>query len=370
MWVPALPALFLAMASLYKKTRSPFWWMEFRDVRGVRHNESTKLRWDDVEQTRKAKGLCAQRSAGEFAAPARGGGEGWKWVERWQETRYASNAGTRKRMGSAWAAVRAFLRERRVLLPRTLSREDCLAYFPWRLSAAAQGAGLRKASHNTVLLELKVLSSVMREAVARGLAGANPCLQLGLKRVRGKVKPRMTEEEIAAIEAALEVEESKHAEALRISWQIATRQGCRLAETWVPLDDVDLREGTITFRIKGGREHTQTLHPDLVPLFQRLKRRGLSHPFTMPPSFSAAWTKFFRRHGLGHLSFHCTRVTVVSRLREERVDERVAMDFVGHSSVLVHRIYQRGRRAEQDAAIDALRRKPAGGGASGSSPAT
>lgn len=42
-----------------------------------------------------------------------------------------------------------------------------------------------------------------------------------------------------------------------------------------------------------------------------------------------------------HLSFHSTRVTVVTRLARAGVQERVAMRYVGHASATIHRIYTR-----------------------------
>ena len=53
------------------------------------------------------------------------------------------------------------------------------------------------------------------------------------------------------------------------------------------------------------------------------------------------WHRFFRRIGLPHLSFHCTRVTVITRLARAGVPEQQAMRFIGHATLEVHRIYQK-----------------------------
>src|SRR5947207_1150545 len=79
--------------------------------------------------------------------------------------------------------------------PRGLNRQTALVYAGWRTSDAARKTGMRQAKHNTALFEVKALSTIMREAVARELAPANPCLQLGMKRERAKIKPEITAEE-------------------------------------------------------------------------------------------------------------------------------------------------------------------------------
>lgn len=64
---------------------------------------------------------------------------------------------------------------------------------------------------------------------------------------------------------------------------------------------------------------------------------------------------YFKKHGMTHLSFHCTRVTVVTRLARAGVPLAQAMAFVGHSSSLVHRLYTRLRPADLSLATDALK---------------
>jgi integrase len=78
----------------------------------------------------------------------------------------------------------------------------------------------------------------------------------------------------------------------------------------------------------------------------------------MPENFSKKWKVFFKKCGFANLSFHCTRVTCVTRLARAGVDLRIAMDYIGHSSTLVHRIYQRLKPADHGAAIRALASSP------------
>ena len=73
------------MASLYKKERSPFWFIQFIDGDGTRHNKSTKLRTDDPGETVQARTLRAQLEAKELnrsAGEMKGGG--WdSWVPQY-----------------------------------------------------------------------------------------------------------------------------------------------------------------------------------------------------------------------------------------------------------------------------------------------
>jgi integrase len=351
------------MASIYPKERSPFWFIRYRDPKTGRTVDcSTKLRRNDVDQTRQAKRLRAQWEEKELASPRVKTGEAWEaWVPDFLKASYSASPLTELRSTSIWAALRGYLKAKGILSARTLTREHCLNYITWRQSDGVFEQGLRKVRHNTALLELKFLSRIMREAVNRGLAGANPAAQLGIKRAKAKEKPEICDDEVAIIEAALiSPDETRrpYNTAMQIAWKIALLQVVRLTETCIPLSRVNLEERTITFDIKGGREHTSLLHPELVQLFERLKAEKLTHSFEMPKWWSKRWGYFFKRHKLKHITFHCTRVTGVTRLRRQGVDERIAMEYVGHSSELVHRTYQRKRKDDQISAVNALSRNP------------
>ena len=72
------------MASIYKKRRSPFWFIQFIDHAGLRRNKSTGLRTDDPSQTVKARALRAQMEAKELNHdPGDIDGGGWDaWAGR------------------------------------------------------------------------------------------------------------------------------------------------------------------------------------------------------------------------------------------------------------------------------------------------
>lgn len=338
------------MASLYKKKRSPFWYCEWRDPKsGFVRNESTKLRRDSPEQTRRARQLCAQRTADEYEAPV-GAGEGWRWVEPWLKMSFKEKTLTRYQ--EAWTAFSIFLATKRVITPRQLERELAEQYVVFRMNPP-RDSGVRKAVKNTALLDLKVISRIMREAVLRKLAPANPFLQLGFKKDPVRSHPDILPHEMKIIQEAM-----RHVDddAMQVSWKIANLYGRRITETCLPLSNIDLSARTITFANKGGDERTKLLHPELIPLVKKWRKEGRTHTFAPAelPRFSKKWCKFFDRIGLPHITFHSTRVRVVTRLLEKGVDARIARDFVDHSSELVHKIYLRVRPSHHQPALDAL----------------
>jgi integrase len=171
----------------------------------------------------------------------------------------------------------------------------------------------------------------------------------------------MSDAEIAQIRAALAAKEAKKPLPQRwmsICFEVGILQGCRLSETSVPLDHIDEQARTIRFRGKGknGVPHifTTRLHEGLLPILAELRAAGVTHTCRLPPRASLEWWEFFRAHGLGHLCFHCTRVTVITRLARAGVPIQQAMRYVGHASETVHGIYQRLHAPDLGSATAAL----------------
>src|SRR4051812_3452385 len=76
-----------SMASIYRKDRSPFWFIQFIDAGGIRRNKSTGLRADNPGETVKAKTLRAEMEAKELSRTAGevSGGAWEKWVPSFLE---------------------------------------------------------------------------------------------------------------------------------------------------------------------------------------------------------------------------------------------------------------------------------------------
>jgi integrase len=333
------------MASLYPRKRSRYWWVEYIDAEGGRRQESTKLRRDVAAQSRKARELCQELTKAEreqsVDSTARVRSELWaNWVPRFIAQRYgaADHGSTRERYDTAWRNLEAFLRAHEIIVPRQLTRQQVRDYVAWRRRARPE-IGVHKAAKNTALLEIKLLGLIMDEAVESGFCSANPCRKLGIKRDKAKVKPKIEIEEHRLITRALK----REPEWMRVSYKIAWEQGCRFSETCFPLSNVDLTRNVIGFRTKGEKETVAEfpLSPRLRPMLRRLMREGKKRTFEMPPWPAKAWFYFFRKLGLGHLCFHSTRVSFVTRCYEAGIPREHVMRLAGHLSTLAHEIYPR-----------------------------
>jgi integrase len=351
------------MASLYEQRKSPYWWIKFRDKHGAIRRKSTQLRVGVGGDTRKARELCAERSLAEAKISAASTSERWQsWVPQFLANRYARQPNSKLRYSLAWKNVNLFLEERDIPTPRHLERTHCTDFINWRQTPQKK-KGIYRAGHNTALLEVKVLSLVMKEAVLRRYATHNPCLQLGIERQKVHEKPEFTDEDIELIRASIPNEPARFREFYSNSLAIARYQGCRLIETHLnPMESVALRAdgsgGTITFLAKGGRQHVAPLHRELVPLFQKLIADRRVETYAMPKSPAKMWWNLLTRIGLKKTKpgacFHSLRVTVATRLARSRITETKAMKFIGHASTTVHRSYQRLRPDDLGDCMDAL----------------
>ena len=147
---------------------------------------------------------------------------------------------------------------------------------------------------------------------------------------------------------------------MRDCWLVAMRQGCRFSETAVHFSQIDTQAGTIRFRIKGGREHTAPLHPDLIPLVEKARKTKRKTLVELPQYAGKVWWHFFRQIDLSHLCFHCTRVTVITKLARTNAPESHTMAYVGHANETVHAIYRRLKAADVAHLAGALSSQPAG----------
>jgi integrase len=327
------------MASIYKRQRSPFWWVQFIDAHGERRNKSTGLRTDDPAETVKARALRAQLEAKELSRNAgEASGGGWDtWVPQYLE-RHCENAGTLQRYTNSWSWLAFWLQEKRYQAPRAITYRNALEYIDWRVGYKKKTG--KRAGRNTAIMELKLLAMIMGEAVRLDYADANPLVSLKLRRDRAARKPEMTDEEIRVIREALNSEP----EWMQVAFEISLHTGCRLRETRLPLKCIDFAENKITFPLpKGGEDRAFSIPMPsaLRPLFERIHYANQAFTVEFPFQPSRRWQQFFIKMGMPHLCFHCLRVTYVNRLRRAGVPREAAMRLVNHSSELIHQIYQR-----------------------------
>jgi integrase len=341
--LPTLPYV----ASIYQRADSKYLWIEYIDAAGERRQESTKLRHAFPGESRKARQLRDELTRREYAAQTavdvNNGIEYWAaWVPRFLGQRYSSKTLTLRRALEAWHNLSAFLNEHAIAVPRQLARQHVRDFIEWRQDAHPE-CGTHKGGKNTALLEIKFLALIVDEALASGFCNSNPCHRLGMGRDEPHAKTRITDAEHRLITRSLKCEP----EWMRVSYKIAWEQGCRFSETIIDLRDVDLARNVLRLRTKGKKERAAEvpLNRNLRPLFRRLaksKRKFTFEKAVIPRGGAGkAWSNFFRKIGLGHICFHSTRVTFITRCYEAGIPEPDVMRLVLHASTTVHRIYPR-----------------------------
>jgi integrase len=326
------------MASLFKMDGKPFWYLRHK-VDGVWKKASTGLRWDSPVETAQAKQLRAEAEASELR-PQAVVRAGWDWVPDFIESLRISEK-TRVRYHGAWSWVAMWVQREKLDLADVRYRH-VQEYISWRLKTKFR----KKASRNTAILEAKLLAQVMGEAVRRELVAANPLAGLKLRRDEPERKRCFTDEEIERCREELKTRK----EWMRVCFEIALFTGCRLQETRIPLNCIDLDADvpTITFPSpKGGVNKAFSIPvPDaLTGMFREMKKdKRRTHTIAeFPFQPSRCWQNFFKSVGIEGVCFHCLRVTKITRMRREGVPREVAMRLVNHSSELVHLLYDRHR---------------------------
>lgn len=344
-------------ASVHQHGTRKHWYITYWcPRRRKRVQEPTPFLIDDPQGRRKARNLAEERSKEAQADRGLDSSERWEnWVPDFIASRYDGDIRrkTRVRYQGAWDQWSAFLADNRVSVPQVLEYQNVLKFVEWRSSQVKPSSG-KRVSKNTALCDVRCMSTIMREAMRRGFAIMNPCEKLGIQKDPAKQKPEMTQAEIIKIRKELET----RPEWMQVSFEIAIHQGCRLSETQVPISAIDVERRTVTFTAKGrgnGKNvFTTALHPGLLPLIKKLVERNAVQTCVLPTMAAKEWHTFFEEIGMPHLCFHCTRVTVITRLARAGVPVSEAMRFVSHSSEAVHRIYTRLAAQDLSRAVSAL----------------
>lgn len=337
------------MATLVKRNGSPYWWLQFRA--GKRWTKrSLHLRIDVSADTRKARQECAKQTLKEVTGRTDRKTSVWEaWVPRFFEQRYATMPATRKRYETAWRTWLLFFDQHEIRSPADVTYEHCLAFLTWRQNANT--TGVYRCGRNTAIYEIKVLGTIFQEAIRLGFITVNPARSLGLVKIKPKEKSEITPAE----EAIIRKELPNWPEWMRVAFEIAMAIGCRLRETAIDFRNIDFDNRVISFQQKGGRLHTTALPPHLIPMLKEIKASGQKRTCELPYMPSKEWWRFFKHVGLSHLSFHSTRVTVVTRLARAGIPERHTMRFVGHASSTIHRVYTRLKVDDLQMCIEALK---------------
>lgn len=344
--------------SVYQRPGRKTWYVIFDDpMTGKRTFANSGYKLDDPNGKMAAYAFARERSHSGVAHGLETSHERWDaWADAWLRERYHDKEKTLTSYLGAWKFLSFFLHERKIFLPRLLQYRDVVEFVRWRESQIKKRSG-KRVSRNTALHNVKVLSRLMREAVRRGFAQGNPCVKLSedVPPTRPPEKPEYTDEEIALVRAELarRAKIGRPSEWMPIAFEIALHQGCRLSATQIDFKDVDWKRWTVTFHEKGGQVFTVPVHPAIRPLFLRLRAQGRQHSCILPRFASRIFSRVLRAIGLPHC-FHCTRVSVITRMARGDVSEQKAMAYVHHGSWAIHRIYSRLRAADVTGVADAL----------------
>ena len=336
------------MASYFRRKKSPFYWLRVKRPDGSWGNVSSGIRLDDPFGARKIGQRIVEETAREACVNGETGAAIFnRWVPHWFDYRY-KNEWSKVRCVNAWANLGVFFAFRGITHPAEITYAVCHEYVRWRTKPGER----KPAGWNTAVMEVRVLGAVMQEALRRGFVPVNPCGRLGLAKQEAKGKRAITRAEEAMIFEKLAAK--PQATWMYEAFLVAMRQGCRLREVQVPMERIDTRNMVITFKVKGGRLHSAPLHPDLLRLVKKAQAEKRPRLVELPKAASPRWWRFFHEVGLPDVCFHCTRVTVVTRLCEAGFSESQTMAYVGHASELVHALYRKMRPSAVAALCAAL----------------
>lgn len=326
------------MASYFTRPKSPYYWLRIKRSDGTWTRKSSGIRVGTPGAMRKIEQRVAEETIKEKLIQEDSSSAILRhWVPGWINYHY-TNEKSAHRARNAWAHLQPFLTSRNAHHPAEVTYSLCHEYMRWRTDEEeCKEDGRRLGNWNTALTELRILGTIMQESVARGWMTSNPCARLRLGRKNVKEKRAIEPEEEVVIVQALET----MPQWMQDCWMVGIKQGCRLSETQVPLDQIHIPTRVIPFRVKGGRIHPAPLHQSLIPIIERRREEGATRLVDLPPSPSKEWINFFRSLGYTDLSYHCLRVTVITRFAMANVTAEKAMQYVGHCSELVHSIYRK-----------------------------
>lgn len=339
--------------SVYSRPGRPTFYVAYDcPLRAKRINESSGIRLDDPRGKLAAYAYAREKSHSGVSHGQHRDESTWgNWVDSWLRMRFAHQQKTLTSYLGAWKFLEIFLREHHVPTPRALTYQHAVKFVLWREQLKKRSG--KFASRNTALHNVKVLSRIMREAVRRGYAPGNPCFRMSedVPATKPKEKPPYSNEQVALVRAELDRREGlgRPSDWMRIAFEIALHQGCRISATQIPFERINFDAlggvGTIQFHEKGDQVFTVPIHPELRPLLLALRAEGRRQTCVLPRFASRNFGRVMRALKLPQ-TMHSARVTVISRLAQQGVSEQHAMAYVHHANWSVHKIYQRMAAAD------------------------
>jgi hypothetical protein len=324
------------MASIYRKKSSSKIWVRYLSPDGKWKGKPTPYRWGNLGDERQAKLLARKASEREAEWREEKSERFSDWVLPWLLMRYsAEGTGTLDAYKRRWRTVTRFLNERHIHTAGQVTRELAGHYLAWRTAKA-------KASRNTAIADLKLLSMAMEEAVRMGHCTHNPLTKLGLKKSPTKPKRIWSDQ---AISKAVQHFAKNGEHWMRCVIFLGIYQACRLRQCAVPVECIRLEAGVIQWPgriVKGGEGYTQPIDSRLLPVLRRLVSEAPGEKLcAIPWDASMQLRAHLDSIGLQGHCHHGLRATWITRAAEAGVPESQAMAFCHHSSREVHEVYKR-----------------------------
>ena len=347
------------MASIYRRPETNYIWITYKGEDGKRKRVNTGYRWDNNIERFQAEKLAKAKTFEELKnKPIKERG-GWDWIPEFIEARWGQKKNeTLNLRKKYYFTFRKFVDEKGIAIPGAVRREHASMFLEWRKQ---QGAG-----RNTAIAEIKVMGTILEEAVARGFMTANPFRKLGFKQEEQKRKVPWTPQQVeVALAAAEEVERFGW---LHVALLLGRYQAIRLNQCQVPIVDVDLRSRIIHYSdwlVKGGKGYSQPIDPEFYPILcdmvEHRRKLGKSTLCDLPLCSSVLIRRFLdglsERDGDGGfklLCHHGLRATWITQAALAGIPETLAKRFVNHASSEVHAIYQRITADDLMPMLDAL----------------
>ena len=329
------------MASIYKRSGSDCYSIRYKQ-NGKWKGKATKYRLDSQLHRAKCLAEAAQISVAEKQRTF----SGHDWVLIHIHNWPASPLTTSHYINS-WNWLELFMAEHSLHL-EDFGPTQAELYLTWRCADRRPADAHRHRSghrvhRNQACRDVKMMKWIQRQGRLLGRLQTHALDDYRIK-YSAKIRsfPTFSAAQIEAVRNALS--HPVVPKWMGISFEIGLATGCRLRETAIPLEGVDLVAGTITFPTpKGGPKMAFTIPipKAIVPLLCDLKASGAKVSCEIPPKASHYWRQLFNRIGMRTHVFHSLRVTRVTNLRKAGVPQSYAMRLVNHSSAMVHQLYQR-----------------------------
>lgn len=339
------------MASTYTRSDSKFIWMRFKNSEGKWVAHATQYRKDNYGDVRQAELSARDITREERSLKKVKRSDRWvDWVDAWIGDKWGKpeQENTLILYQKYWWDLSKWLFDNGINSPMQMSYKAAIDF---RTEKMADGK-----SNNWTILRLKLMSQIMTESVRRGFTQGNPLVKMGLKADKPKKKPAWSDDTIKLVNREIK----KQPQWMRVTFLLGLYQACRMRQCEIPLDDIDLENGRITYwrtisnrpLVKGDKPFTQPIDPRLLPELREIvaARRADGHRSLCDlPTFgcSLAWRSFLNGLKLQGLSQHGLRVTWITRAATSgRNGQRgiflaEAKRFVNHGSTSVHEGYQR-----------------------------